>query len=41
MKKLTKRRLIKEFTIEVNDAVQGLSVSAFIGLNIDFWRFIW
>ena len=28
-------------TIEVNDAVLGLSVSAFIGLNIDLHGSIW
>jgi Lrp/AsnC family transcriptional regulator, regulator for asnA, asnC and gidA len=35
IKRLTKRQLIKKFTIEVNDDVLGYSVSAIIGLNID------
>ncbi|MDA4129377.1 MAG: Lrp/AsnC family transcriptional regulator [Thaumarchaeota archaeon] len=35
IKRLTKRQLIKRFTIEVNDDVLGFNVSAVIGLNID------
>ena len=35
IKRLTKRQLIKRFTIEVNDDVLGYNVSAVIGLNID------
>ena len=35
IKRLTKRELIKRFTIEVNDDVLGYNVSAIIGLNID------
>ena len=35
IKRLTKRELIKRFTIEVNDEVLGYNVSAIIGLNID------
>jgi Lrp/AsnC family transcriptional regulator, regulator for asnA, asnC and gidA len=35
IKRLTKRQLIKRFTIEVNDDVLGYNVSAIIGLNID------
>ncbi|MDG6907520.1 MAG: Lrp/AsnC family transcriptional regulator [Nitrososphaerota archaeon] len=35
IKRLTKRQLIKRFTIEVNDAALGYTVSAMIGLNID------
>ncbi len=35
IKRLTKRQLIKRFTIEVNDEVLGFNVSAVIGLNID------
>jgi Lrp/AsnC family transcriptional regulator, regulator for asnA, asnC and gidA len=35
IKRLTKRQLIKKFTIEVNDDVLGYNVSAIIGLNID------
>ncbi|MHB8566764.1 MAG: Lrp/AsnC family transcriptional regulator [Nitrososphaerales archaeon] len=35
IKRLTKRQLIKKFTIEVNDDILGFNVSALIGLNID------
>ena len=35
IKRLTKRQLIKRFTIEVNDDILGYNVSAIIGLNID------
>jgi Lrp/AsnC family transcriptional regulator, regulator for asnA, asnC and gidA len=35
IKRLTKRQLIRRFTIEVNDDVLGYNVSAIIGLNID------
>jgi Lrp/AsnC family transcriptional regulator, regulator for asnA, asnC and gidA len=35
IKRLTKKQLIKRFTIEVNDDVLGYMVSAIIGLNID------
>ncbi len=35
IKRLTKKQLIKRFTIEVNDDVLGFNVSAVIGLNID------
>lgn len=35
IKRLTKRQLIKKFTIEVNDDVLGFNVSAVVGLNID------
>jgi len=35
IKRLTKRQLIKRFTIEVNDDALGYNVSAIIGLNID------
>jgi Lrp/AsnC family transcriptional regulator, regulator for asnA, asnC and gidA len=35
IKRLGKRQLIRKFTIEVNDAILGLNVSALIGLNID------
>ncbi len=35
IKRLSKRQLIKRFTIEVNDDVLGYSVSAIVGLNID------
>jgi Lrp/AsnC family transcriptional regulator, regulator for asnA, asnC and gidA len=35
IKRLTKKELIKRFTIEVNDDVLGYNVSAIIGLNID------
>lgn len=35
IKRLTKKQLIKRFTIEVNDEVLGFNVSAIIGLNID------
>jgi Lrp/AsnC family transcriptional regulator, regulator for asnA, asnC and gidA len=35
IKRLTKKQLIKRFTIEVNDDVLGFNVSAIIGLNID------
>jgi Lrp/AsnC family transcriptional regulator, regulator for asnA, asnC and gidA len=35
IKRLTKKQLIKRFTIEVNDEVLGYNVSAIIGLNID------
>lgn len=35
IKRLTKKQLIKRFTIEVNDEALGFSVSAIIGLNID------
>ncbi len=35
IKRLTKKQLIKRFTIEVNDDVLGYNVSAIIGLNID------
>jgi Lrp/AsnC family transcriptional regulator for asnA, asnC and gidA len=35
IKRLTKKQLIKRFTIEVNDDILGYNVSAIIGLNID------
>lgn len=35
IKRLSKRELIKRFTIEVNDPALGYSVSAMIGLNVD------
>ena len=35
IKRLTKRQLIRRFTIEVNDEALGYGVSAIIGLNID------
>lgn len=35
IKRLSKRQLIKRFTIEVNDDILGYSVSALVGLNID------
>lgn len=35
IKRLTKKQLIKRFTIEVNDDVLGYNVSSIIGLNID------
>lgn len=35
IKRLTKRELIRRFTIEVNDEALGYGVSAIIGLNID------
>jgi len=35
IKRLSKRQLIKRFTIEVNDDALGYTVSAIIGLNID------
>jgi len=35
IKRLSKRQLIRKFTIEVNDEVLGYNVSALIGLNID------
>ncbi|MGI0090860.1 MAG: Lrp/AsnC family transcriptional regulator [Nitrososphaerales archaeon] len=35
IKRLTKRQLIKRFTIEVNESALGYGVSAMIGLNID------
>ncbi len=35
IKRLAKRKLIKRFTIEVNDEVLGYTVSALVGLNID------
>lgn len=35
IKRLTKKQLIKRFTIEINDEVLGFNVSAVIGLNID------
>jgi Lrp/AsnC family transcriptional regulator, regulator for asnA, asnC and gidA len=35
IKRLTKKQLIKRFTIEVNDEILGFNVSAIIGLNID------
>jgi Lrp/AsnC family transcriptional regulator for asnA, asnC and gidA len=35
IKRLSKRQLIKRFTIEVNDDLLGYSVSALVGLNID------
>ena len=35
IKRLTKRQLIKKFTIEVNEVALGYNVSAMIGLNID------
>ena len=35
IKRLTKKQLIKRFTIEVNDSALGYTVSAMIGLNID------
>lgn len=35
IKRLTKKQLIKRFTIEVNDVALGYTVSALIGLNID------
>ncbi|MHB1868426.1 MAG: Lrp/AsnC family transcriptional regulator [Nitrososphaerales archaeon] len=35
IKRLTKKQLIKKFTIEVNDVALGYTVSALIGLNID------
>ncbi len=35
IKRLTKKQLIKRFTIEVNDDILGFNVSAIIGLNID------
>ena len=35
IKRLTKRQLIRRFTIEVNDDVLGYNVSAIIGINID------
>ena len=35
IKRLSKRQLIKRFTIEVNDLALGYSVSAMIGLNVD------
>lgn len=35
IKRLTKKQLIKRFTIEVNDEALGFNVSAIIGLNID------
>lgn len=35
IKRLAKRKLIKRFTIEVNDDVLGYNVSALVGLNID------
>ena len=35
IKRLTKRQLIKRFTIEVNDDILGYNVSAVIGINID------
>jgi Lrp/AsnC family transcriptional regulator for asnA, asnC and gidA len=35
IKRLTKKQLIKKFTIEVNESALGYNVSALIGLNID------
>lgn len=35
IKRLTKKQLIKRFTIEVNDGALGYTVSAMIGMNID------
>ena len=35
IKRLTKKEIIKRFTIEVNDDILGYNVSAIIGLNID------
>lgn len=35
IKRLSKRQLIKRFTIEVNDVALGYTVSAIIGLNVD------
>jgi Lrp/AsnC family transcriptional regulator for asnA, asnC and gidA len=35
IKRLTKKQLIKKFTIEVNDSALGYTVSAMIGMNID------
>jgi len=35
IKRLTKKQLIKRFTIEVNDVALGYTVAAMIGLNID------
>jgi Lrp/AsnC family transcriptional regulator for asnA, asnC and gidA len=35
IKRLSRRQLIRKFTIEVNDQVLGYDVSALIGLNID------
>lgn len=35
IKRLSKRQLIKRFTIEVNDSALGYTVSALIGMNID------
>ena len=35
IKRLTKRQLIRKFTIEVNEVALGYNVSAMIGLNID------
>ncbi|MGI0084661.1 MAG: Lrp/AsnC family transcriptional regulator, partial [Nitrososphaerales archaeon] len=35
IKRLSKRQLIRRFTIEVNDDILGYGVTALIGLNID------
>lgn len=35
IKRLTKKEVIRRFTIEVNDEILGYNVSATIGLNID------
>ena len=35
IKRLSKRQLIKRFTIEVNDEVLGYGVSALVGISID------
>ena len=35
IKRLVKRKLIKRFTVEVNEEVLGYTVSAIVGVNMD------
>ena len=35
IKRLVKKKLIKKFTIEINDSLLGISVKALVGLNRD------